>query len=203
MTTVADRTPRHGGLRRDARGQSLIEAALVIPVVFFITMGVADIGVALRNQLTVAAFAREGSNLVSRDVSFAQAATVLKNMSSGPINLDANTRVTFTVIRRGATEGTANYDKLIVYQRYQFGNGTGKSRLKTKGTGTFNGAPDYEAKNSDTDSNLQITNPPSGIVTSIGGLVYVTEVTTPHSSMTNLLNWGVSIPTELYSIAYF
>jgi Flp pilus assembly protein TadG len=190
-------------LRRDTRGQSLIEAAMVIPVVFFITMGVVEIGVALRNQLTVAAFAREGSNLISRDVSLTQASNVLKNMASGPIDLNGNTRVIFSVVRRGAAEGTTNYNKLVVYQRYEFGSGTGKSRLKTKGSGSFNGAPDYEAKNSDTDSNLQLTNAPSGIVTSIGGLVYVTEVISPNNPLTNLLSWGVSIPTELYSIAYF
>jgi hypothetical protein len=188
---------------RDTGGQSLIEAALVIPVVFFITIGITELGVALRNQLTVSALAREGSNLISRDVSLAQAATVMRTMASGPIDLDDNTKIVLSVVKRGASENTANYDTLVLYQRFEFGSGSGVSRLRTRGSGSFGTAPEYEAQDSDNDVSLQITNAPSGIVTSIGGLVYVTEVITVHTPFTPIRNFGVSIPTELYSIAYF
>jgi hypothetical protein len=188
---------------RDVGGQSLIEAGLVIPVVFFIAIGITELGVALRNQVVVSALAREGSNLISRDVSLEQAATVLETMANGPINLDGNTRVIFSVIKRGASEGTTNFDQLVLYQRFEFGDGPGESRLSTRGAGTFGDAPNYEAEDSDNDSDLQVTNAPAGIVTSVGGLVYVTEVITVHTPFTPLTNFGVTGPTELYSIAYF
>jgi hypothetical protein len=181
----------------------LIEAAMVIPVVVLIAMGVTEIGVALRNQVLVSALAREGSNLISRDVSLDQAAAALRTMGTGPIDLDSDTTIIFSVIKRGASEDTANYDTLVLYQRLEFGDGPGRSRLRTRGTGVFGDGPEYEAENSDDDINLQITNAPDGIVTSIGGLVYVTEVITVHNPFTSLSNFGVTLPTELYSIAYF
>lgn len=189
--------------RRDETGQSLIEAALVIPFVFFVVMGVTELGIALRQQLAVSALAREGSNLISRDVSLTQASGVLRTMGGNPINLDSNTRVVFSVLRRGAAVGSTNYNQLILYRRHEYGSGPGRSRLTTRGTGSFGGAPDYEAVNSDSNSNLQLTNAPAGLVTSLGGLMYVTEVITVYTRLTPLSSFGVTLPSELYSIAYF
>ena len=40
-------------------------------------------------------------------------------------------------------------------------------------------------------------------VMSLGGTLYVTELYTPHPTITPFANFGVQVPETLYSIAYF
>jgi hypothetical protein len=100
-------------------------------------------------------------------------------------------------------ERRPNYNKDILYQRYQIGGLSNASRLATRGSAAFGGAPDYTAYNADTNTNLQVTNLPSTITLAPGGMLYVTEVYTRHSSITPLHGFGLSMPETLYSIAYF
>jgi hypothetical protein len=46
-----------------------------------------------------------------------------------------------------------------------------------------------------------VTNAPATLA--LGGLLYVTEIFTRHPLLTPLNNFGVQMPTTLYSIAYF
>jgi hypothetical protein len=57
--------------------------------------------------------------------------------------------------------------------------------------------------NSDTDTNLRITNLPANVDLSLGGLLYVAEVFTQHAPLTPLDKFGVTVPPTLRSIAYF
>jgi hypothetical protein len=111
--------------------------------------------------------------------------------------------VIFSVLKRGATTGSSNYDKIILYQRYVYGNGPGTSQLSTRGSGTYGTAPNYEAANSDNNTNLQVTNAPPNVVSTPGGLIYVAEVFSQHDLITPLDNLGIQVPETLYSIAYF
>ncbi len=77
-----------------------------------------------------------------------------------------------------------------------------RSQLTTAGSGGFGGAPDYIANNSDSDTRLQVTNLPTGLIAP-GGMVYVTEIYTSHTLLTPLDGLGVTVPATLYSIAYF
>jgi hypothetical protein len=184
-------------------GQSLIEGAIVLPMFILIVAGIVEVGVAVRDQQVVARLAREGANLISRDVTLDAAATAIASMSSAPIDFNGGSTLILSVIKRGGAVGTANYDTLVLYQRFEFGNGPGRSRLRTAGNGTFGPAPDYLAQNSDSDTGLQIINAPAGVVTVVGGLIYVAEVVTTHQLITPLSVFGVSVPQELYSVAYF
>jgi hypothetical protein len=190
-------------LRHDTRGQSLLEGAMVLPVLCLIVFGVVELGVALRDQHSISRLSREGSNLISRDVPLEDAAEAIGEMSSGPIDFTKDSKLIFSVIKRGGTVGTANYDTLVLYQRYEYGALKASSRLKIKGAGTFGAAPEYVADNSDTDTDLQLTNAPDGLVSVIGGLAYVTEIITSHPLFTPLVRLGVQVPQELYSVAYF
>jgi hypothetical protein len=111
--------------------------------------------------------------------------------------------VIFSVIKRVATTGTANYDKLVLYQRHQFGTLSATSKLATLGTGSFGGSPDYVAQDSDNDTSLQLTGLPQDLVVARGGLLYVTEVFSEHPRVTSLDGFGVTVPEVLYSIAFF
>lgn len=188
----------------EARGQSLVEFAIAVPVVCLVAFGVIEVSYALLHQHVVAKLTREGSNLISRDVSLEDAARAMRTMSTQPVDLDGEARLVLSVIKRVNTTGAANYDQVVLYQRHEIGQMSGvASQLRTQGPGTFRGPPDYEAVNADNDTNLRITNLPAGLSVPPGGLIYVTEIFARHELLTPLDAFGVSMPQTLYSVAYF
>jgi Flp pilus assembly protein TadG len=187
----------------DASGQSLIEGALVMPFLIFVVLGAVELGSALRDQQVVSRLAREGANLISRDVALEDAADALASMSSRPVDFADNARMIFTVVKRGGTLGTNNYNQLVVYQRFEYGSYAAGSKLTTAGSYSPGPAPDYIVPNSDSNTSLRVTNAPAGLVTVPGALIYVTEIITSHETFTPLDRFGVTVPDELYSIAFF
>jgi len=187
---------------KNQRGQAMVEMAIFMPLLILLCLGVVEVSYALLDQHVVTKLTREGSNLISRDATLEDAASAMTKMATRPIDFTTSSKVIFSVIKRVPTTGTANYDKDILYQRYSYGGYTATSKLTTRGNGSFGSAPDYQAKNSDTDTNLQITNLPAGLLTT-GGMLYVTEVFTDHKLITPFDRFGVALPTTLYSIAYF
>jgi hypothetical protein len=197
---------RHRLLRRllARDGQAVVETALIMPLVVVLVLGVVEFSYALLDAHVVTKATREGSNLISRNVSLQDAVTAMRNMSDRPLNFnDGSSTVIFSVLKRGATSGSTNFNQNILYQRFSFGTYAGTSKLTTRGAGSFGGAPDYQAANSDTDANLQVTNMPAGLLVTTGGMIYVTEIYTAHTLLTPLSNLGLSLPQTLYSIAYF
>ena len=197
-------TQRGIGLRRSvtsASGQVLLEFAMVVPVILVMTLGVVEVGYAVLDQHVVTKLAREGSNLISRDTSLADAATAMANMSSRPVNFNNGaSKVIFSVIKNVSTTLAPNYNKPVLYQRHVYGTLAGSSMLNNSG-GTFGPSPEFQAVNSDTDTSLQITNLPATMA--LGGMLYVTEIYTSHPLITPLDRFGIQIPQKLYSIAYF
>ena len=187
---------------RNARGQSIIEMAIILPILCVTLLGVVELSYALLHQHVVTRLTREGSNLISRDTSLQDAATAMANMSSAPVNFASNSTLIFSVVKRVATVGASNYNMDVLYARYQYGALPASSALTTRGSGSFGSPPDYEAANSDNDTSLQLTNLPANLNTT-GGMLYVTEIYTAHTLITPLNRFGVSVPTQLYSIAYF
>jgi hypothetical protein len=188
--------------KRSERGQAIVEFAVCLPLIVLLLLGVVEVSYALLDQHVVTKLTREGSNLISRDTSLQDAATAMTKMSTRPVDLNTSSRVIFSVIKQVATTGASNFGKPVLYQRYSFGAIAGTSNITTRGSGSFTGAPDYTANNSDNDTNLQITNLPSGLMIN-GGMLYVTEIYTRHQLITPFDKFGVQLPTTLYSIAYF
>ena len=186
---------------RSQRGQSIVEMAMILPILCLVVLGVVEISWAMLDQHVVTRLTREGANLISRDASMTDTANALKNMSSRPVNFDANSRMILSVIKRPATVGATNYDKDILYARYEYGAYAASSMLSTRGPGNFP-APQYEAPNSDNDANLQLMNFPANLLTR-GGMLYVTEIYSQHTLITPFDHFGIQVPTRLYSIAYF
>ena len=182
-------------------GQAVLEFALVVPLVLVLVLGVVEVSYALLDQHIVSKLTREGSNLISRDTSLADAATAMTNMSSRPVNFtDGSSTVIFSVVKNVATVGASNYGKSVLYARYRYGSYSGSSVLNNTG-GSFGSAPDYEAFNSDNDTSLQITNLPTTLTP--GDMLYVTEIYTRHPIITPFDRFGITVPQTLYSIAYF
>ena len=186
---------------RSQRGQGILEFAIVLPFVLVIVLGVVEISYALLDQHIVTKLTREGSNLISRNTTLTAAGEVMRTMSTRPVDFSSSSHIIFSVVKKGATTGTANVDKDILYQRYEFGPLAAVSTLQTLGSGSFTG-PDYTALNSDTDTRLQVTNLPTGLVAS-GGMIYITEIFSTHTLITPLDRFGITVPPVLYSIAYF
>lgn len=194
----------HRGIRNE-RGQSLIEFAFITPLFLLLVLGVIEVGYALLDQQAVTRLTREGSNLISRDTDIEVAFQALKGMQARPVDFNAGSTIIFSVVRRGATTGSANFNKLILSQYFKQGS-LGNSQIKTAGGGSFAGPPNYEALNSDNNSGLQVTSLPSNIISVLGGQVYVTEIYSSHPLITpldRLSKYGVKVPKTLYSIAYF
>jgi len=187
--------------RRD-RGQSMIEFAVVLPVLLVVVLGLVEVSWALYDQHVLTKMSREGSNLISRDVTLQDAANALKNMAARPVNLPSNSKVIFSVIMNPAITGTTNYGTPILYQRYEYGSIAGTSHLNIGG-GSFSGAPDYTATNPNGDTGLRVTNLPASVSVPIGGMLYVTEIYSNHPLITPFNRFGVTVPSTLYSIAYF
>jgi hypothetical protein len=193
---------------RSARGQSIVEMAIVMPLLLLISLGVVETAYALLDQHVVTKLAREGSNLISRDTSLQQAGVVLTNMQTQPVNFsNGDSTVIFSVLQKGATTGTTNFGQVILFQRAQFGTLPATSRLTTAG-GSFGGPPEYLAVNPANNAGLQITNLPDSIINVNGGFLYVTEIFTRHNLITGIDGFlpplfRVVLPRTLYSIAYF
>ena len=193
---------------RSARGQSIVEMAIVMPLLLLISLGVVETAYALLDQHVVTKLAREGSNLISRNTTLQQAANVLTNMQTLPVNFsNGNSTVIFSVLQKGGTTGTSNFGQVILFQRAQFGTLPASSRLTTAGGG-FGGPPEYLAVNPTTNTGLQVTNVNDNIINVNGGFLYVTEIFTRHNLITGIDGFlppmfRVVLPRTLYSIAYF
>ena len=185
-----------------SEGQTLVEFAMVLPLLLIVLLGVIEFGYLLLDEHVVTKLTREGSNLISRNTSLLDAVTAMKGMSTRPVNLDNGSKLIFSVVKNVATTGANNFSKEVLYQRYEYGSLSAQSALTTSGSGSFGGAPDYLAANSDNDTNLQITNLPAGL-TVTGDMLYITELYTTHPLITPLNRFGITIPQTLYSIAYF
>ena len=190
-------------LLKDTRGQSVIEFAMVTPLLVLIVLGVVEVSYALLDQHVITKLSREGSNLISRDTSLADSAAALKSMSGRPVDFDSNARLIFSVVRRGATTGTSNFDKDVLYERYEYGALSASSMISTRGSASYGTGPDYAAANPDGDTNIQVTNLPAGITLTTGGTLYITEIYVQHELITPFDKFGVNVPKILYSIAYF
>jgi hypothetical protein len=188
---------------RRASGQVIIEFAFMMPLICILALGVTEMGWALLDAHIVTRLAREGSNLTSRDTSLQDAASAMVGMATRPVDFNAGSKVILSVIRNVGTIGAANYNKPVLYQRYEYGSFAASSKLTISGSGSFGPAPEYQALNSDSNTGLQVTNLPGTVGKTLGGMVYVTEIYSPHSLITPFNFFGFSMPTSLYSIAYF
>lgn len=191
---------------KNSRGQSIVEFAIVLPLILVLVLGMVEVAYALLDQQVVTKLTREGSNLISRDSTLQDATTALRTMATRPVDFSNGSKMIFSVLKKGATPNTPNYQQIILYQRHEYGAGSGASKLTTRGSGSFRGAPDYEANASDTNTGLQLLNVPSSMIAVDGGLMYVTEIFTRHELITpfdRLRGLGTRLPTTLYSIAYF
>src|SRR5438874_284029 len=110
-----------------ARGQGIVEFALTLPLVLALVLGVIEVGYALLDYHVVTRLAREGSNLISRDSTLQDASVAMQSMSSRPVDFNSSSTLIFSVVRLVTTAGAANFNKEVLYQRYQYGSYSAQS----------------------------------------------------------------------------
>ncbi len=184
------------------RGQTLVEFAMVMPLLLMLVLGVIELGYALYEKHIITRLAREGSNLISRQGTLQEAENALQAARTPPITFDADGKLILSVIRLGT--GGANLNQPIIAQRRVVGTLSMGSVLGDPVSSAYSGAPNYSAQNPDNDSRVRIVGAlPNGLTLSAGQSVYVTEVYTHHDLITPFERFGPRLPTNLYASAYF
>jgi Flp pilus assembly protein TadG len=195
--------------RRHQAGQSLAEFGIVLPVLIALILGMLELGWALYQSQVAASIAREGSNLISRNVTLQAAQQAIISVGNvGPVRTDAanpNTKVFFSVIRLG-TSG-ANSGVAIIAQRFSWGALTANSKLGNPPQNRYNSPasnpadPNYMAIDPANDATIRMTvgSLPGGLTLAAGETFFVTEIFTKRTSIAPF----IPLPATLYAPAYF
>ena len=184
------------------RGQSLVEFAMVLPLMLTLALGIMEVGYALYENHLIISMAREGSNLISRQTTLSEAEAAIVAASAGPVNLSNDGKLIFSVVRLGSSG--ANLDKPIITQRHTVGMINGSSVLGDPPSSSYNSGPNYTAKNPDNDISVRVNGPlPNGLTLTAGQSFYITEIYTKHDAITPFEKLGIALPTQLYASAYF
>src|SRR5437762_13897752 len=86
--------------RRRESGQALCEFALTLPILMALVLGVIELGYALFQTQLITSMSREGSNLISRQVTIGDAEAALETMSP-LVRLDTNRAPSWPVVKLG------------------------------------------------------------------------------------------------------
>jgi len=93
-----------GKARRRERGASLLELAILLPLLAVMAFGVIDLGRLIHARLVVTNVCREGGSLGSRDILQGQQLISMLQSSATPLNLQADGRIFITKIKSGLSE---------------------------------------------------------------------------------------------------
>jgi hypothetical protein len=183
--------------RRHEAGQALFEFGVTLPILMALVLGVIEFGYALFQVQLVTSMAREGSNLIARQVTINDAEAALQTMS-GLVRFDANSTLILSVVRLGV--GGANNNVPIIVQRHSVGAFAASSVLGDPPQSAYQGSPDYNAYDPDNDGSIRVSGVlPNGFTLTPGESVYVTEVFTQRTSIVPFM----PLPAMLHASAYF
>src|SRR2546426_4605595 len=139
--------------RRHEAGQALFEFGVTLPILMALVLGVIEFGYALFQVQLVTSMAREGSNLIARQVTIDDAEAALGAMS-GLVRFDANSTLIFSVVRLGV--GGTNANVPIIVQRHMSAFAA-SSVLGNPPQSAYQGPPDYNAVNPDNDPSIRVS----------------------------------------------
>lgn len=93
-------------LKKDSKGQSLVEFALVLPILMMLILGMVEFGWILNGKITITSAAREGARAAVIFKSAAEAATAVESAVNRSVESSSLTSVT-TVTSFNTTTTTA------------------------------------------------------------------------------------------------
>jgi hypothetical protein len=190
--------------RRFATGQTLAELGIMMPFLCLLLFGVIEFGWVLFQSNAIRGYAREASNLISRNRSLedAEKAIVAASNAGGPVKIGADesdSRMILSVVTLG-TSG-ANQNEAIVVQRHSIGNLTANSVLGEQSQGAYGPPPGYDAESRNNPS-IRVSGPlPNGYVLTPGQSLFVTEIFTRRGTIADFA--PLVFPDILYASAFF
>ena len=136
LKRIPMKTERSTILRpRGRRGQSVIEFALVLPLLVMMLTGTVTTALVFERQLTVVQLSRNAGNMFARGVDFTKTANqlvLLKAATSLSMTTGSGKGVIYFSKLIKAGDGTANAGKLVIAERYVMGDtSVSESRIGT------------------------------------------------------------------------
>ena len=184
-----------------SRGQTLAEVAIALPLLIVLLVGMLQVGWVLYQGHVSRKIAREGANLLSRQVTFPNTETVIQGSQPYPGGtFDANAKLILSVVKLGT--GGQNNGLPIITARHSIGSLGGTSLIGNPGGGSYTGSPSYNAVNPDNDTGIRATLP-VGLTLAAGQSVFVSELYTRRSDMASMAFWNIQFPATLYASAFF
>jgi hypothetical protein len=123
------------GTLRNYRGASLLELALLLPILVVLLFGIIDLGRLIHARLVVTNVSREGASLACRDIKSGADLISLLQTSATPFNLQSQGQIYITKIGAADLSDTPPHPNPWVISREQGGSLTVSSSI----VGAING----------------------------------------------------------------
>lgn len=189
------------GLRnpKAARGSSLIELAIILPVLMLLVLGVVDFARAIQFNNILVAMSREGANLASRTTATPQNIITALNNTAAPLVMSSNGMIYITQII-GTKAISTCVSNCTIYAKVQ------AQTREITGTNSNNGLPSQVWNNCITWSAGKCVTFPSGVANNTASLamtlsdgetVYAVET---RYNYTVIVNYVMKTGPKLYSL---
>jgi len=174
-------------------GQSMIELAMVLPILMLLCFGAAELSHAILFNNMLINMSREGANLASRTTQSPQFIIDALNHTSAPLNME--TQGMIFISRVAGVDGGSGLVLSVIDEQYRAVNGNAAltSRL-------------WQCPHWDVTGNCTLPVPIATRVVALpfalrlGYQVYVVETLYDYSPLTNLF---LTTSPQLYSVTYF
>jgi len=183
----------HFKMRCQAAGQSMIELAMILPILMLLCFGAAEMSHAILYNNILINMSREGANLASRTTQSPQFIINALNNTSAPLVMTTHGMI--FISRVTGIDGGSGLVLPVIDEQYKavYGNGTLVSRLWQ--------CPHWDATGNCTlpvPITTRVVNLPFAL--GLGYQVYVVEALYDYIPLTNLF---LTTSEQLYSVTYF
>jgi hypothetical protein len=199
---------KSAGFLVSSRGSSLVEMALLLPVLLVISFASVTAGMVIDRHMSVTQFVRYAGGMSARGADFSQtgARNLLVSAGSelGMTATGGNARVYFSTVMKAAP-GTVNAGQLVISERYVIGNAAlGTSRIGSPSSSIWPNTalplPNGQVADYENQPSARATLPASYSSLALNQRVHVIEVFHTPSD----LNWtGFFSARVLYVRAFF
>ncbi len=189
---------------RNQRGQTLAEIGLVLPLLFLLAIGTMQTGFVIYQAHVVRKVAREGANMLSRQVTLDATAAAIRDFGVPHLGaFDSNAKLILSVVQVGTTGSNAGL--AIITQRHTVGSLAGNSILGNPPAAAFSNTVNHPAIDPANNTALRAVSPlPNNLTLTGAETIFVAELFIARRDIAPLL-WPIVInfDNSLYANAFF